>query len=356
MSKLGFNGLIDPAESRNLTDDQFAISETSVPQPPSGPWTLVPQASRALFDKLDAIPKRLRDVAESMFVGLQTSADDVYFVTAGATQNGLTEITNRHDGRKYLVESEIVKPLLKSGDMRRWHLEWKGLSLLFPYESTPDGVRGIDAADLTRKYPKTRAYFLEYAEVLKGRENGKFRDNPDWHLFLYNKSLDKFPLPRLLTPNLSPRGSFCYDPGGRYTFVGGAGGGYGVVLTDQSEGSFFYVLGVLNSRPVEFYHHLVSSPFQGGYFSNARQYIESLPIPDAPPKQKSEVATVAKELSEAHAQLTGVVAGTDSYREALNGIKALEYRFDQLVLGLFEISPEEEALLPRPILLPDGKE
>ncbi len=337
---------VDPAISRTLTDEQFAISETTTPRPPSGPWTLVPERSRGLFEKLDALPKRLRDIAESIFVGLQTSADDVYIVTADVERNGLTEITNRLDGRQFVVESPIMKPLLKSGDMRRWHIDWKGLSLVFPYRDTAEGVKGIGAADLAREFPKAKSYFSEYSEVLKDRENGKARDNPDWHLFLYNKSLDKFPLPRILTPNLSQHGSFSYDPGGHYTFVGGAGGGYGIVLTDTSEDAYFYVLGVLNSRPVEFYHHLVSSPFQGGYFSNARQYIEPLPIPDGPVESRTAIAKAARELSGAHALLIGIVNGTDRHRAALARIDALESRLDRLTLDLFGVTPEEEKLLP----------
>lgn len=336
----------DPAVSRSLTDEQFAISETSLPRPTSAPWKLIPESSRPLFSKLEKIPTRLRDMAESVFVGLQTSADDVYFVIAGAERDELTQITNRKDGRTFVIESAILKPLLKSGDMRRWHLKWKGLSLLFPYESTPDGVKGISAADLTRRYPNAKAYFSAYAEVLKGREDGKFRDNPDWHLFLYNKSLDKFPLPRLLTPNLSRTGSFSYDPGGKYTFVGGAGGGYGIVLSDRSEEAYFYVLGVLNSRVAEFYHHLVSSPFQGGYFSNARQYIEPLPIPEGTSELRTAVAQVARDLSGAHAELPEIVAATDRHHAALSRIAELEARLDRLTLDLFGVEAAEEHLLP----------
>ncbi len=337
----------DPAASRTLTDVQFVLTETPVPRPASRPWTLVPGGSRPLFEKLDAIPTRLGGISESVFVGLQTSADDVYIVTASPDRSGLTEITNRRDGRRYVVESSIVRPLLKSGDMRRWRLEWKGLSLVFPYIDTPGGVKGIGSSELARNFPKARTYFTEYEKNLKERENGKFRDNPDWHLFLYNKSLDKFPLPRIFTPNLSTRGYFSYDPGGRYTFVGGAGGGYGIVLKDRSESNFFYVLGVLNSRPIEFYHHLVSSPFQGGYFSNSRQYIEPLPVPKGSIEERGQIGAAAKGLTEAHARLLAVVPGTDRHHELLKEISELEGELDRLTLDLFELDSEERKLLPR---------
>lgn len=344
------SGEADPGVAKGLTDEQFGISEVTVPRPASRPWTLVPANSRGLFDRLDRIPRRLRDVAESIFVGLQTSADDVYIISVESEKNGVVEFTNGFKDGKHSIESAMVKPLLKSGDMRRWHLNWKELSLIFPYAETPDGMKGIPGSQLMRSFPQARAYFSKYEDVLKGREGGKFRDNPDWHLYLYNKSLDKFPLPRILTPNLSPYGSYSFDPGGRYTFVGGAGGGYGIVLTDRSEESYFYVLGVLNSRPVEFYHHLVSSPFQGGYFSNSRQYIEPLPIPEGSRESRGEIGRAAKELTQACKRLRELVKGTDAYQTASRQIAELETNFDRLALDLFEITSEEETLLP--ILIP----
>jgi type I restriction-modification system DNA methylase subunit len=349
-NKIDFGSLspeANPGLTKVLTEEQFSPSEVSIPRPASKPWTLVPGRFRALFEKLDVLPCRLRDIAESIFVGLQTSADDVYIVSVKSERNGLVEFTNGFKDGHHVIESAMVKPLLKSGDMRRWHLDWKELSLIFPYAPTSSGVKGIPASELARSFPRAKAYFSTYEDVLKGREDGKFRSNPDWHLYLYNKSLDKFPLPRLLTPNLSPHGSYSFDPGGRYTFVGGAGGGYGIVLKDKAESQYFYALGILNSRPIEFYHHLVSSPFQGGYFSNARQYIEPLPIPEGSAESRRDIARAAKELTQAHAVLQDLVKGTDAYRGTRQQIVELESDLDRLTLVQFGILPEEEGLLPK---------
>ena len=83
----------NPAASRTLTDVQFVLTETPVPRPASRPWTLVPGGSRPLLRSYDAIPTRLGGISESVFVGLQTSADDVYIVTASPNRSGLAGIT-----------------------------------------------------------------------------------------------------------------------------------------------------------------------------------------------------------------------------------------------------------------------
>ena len=339
-------GEADPTVTHALTSEALTISEVRPPTPPSLAWTLVPSEKRPLFERLDAVSQRLKDVSDSIFVGLQTSGDDVYIIQKTFERAGIIEFSNGFDDGRHKIESALVKPLLKSGDMRRWGVDWRGLSLIFPYAERDGRIVGIDGRQLRDRFPLGAVYFEKYSALLKGRESGKLGSSPDWHLYLYNKSLDKFPLPRILTPNLSPHGAFSFDPGGRYTFVGGAGGGYGVVLKDRTESSFFYTLGVLNSRAVEFYHHLVSSPFQGGYYSNARQYIEPLPIPEGTPQSRAAIAKIARELTEAHSRLRGLVEATDRHKEALREIDGLEARLDSLTLELFGITPEEEKLLP----------
>lgn len=53
----------------------------------------------------------------------------------------------------------------------------------------------------------------------------------------------------------------------------------GIVLREESAVAYEYVLGLLNSRVVDFYLRSLSSPFRGAYFAYSRQYIERMPIP-----------------------------------------------------------------------------
>ena len=124
------------------------------------------------------------------------------------------------------------------------------------------------------------------------------------------------------------------------------GGGYGIVLKDRSESAFFYAPGVLNSRPIEFYHHLISSPFQGGWFYHVRQFLEPLPPPEGAAESSAAIAKLAQDLTEAHARHSELVEGIDRYKEDLGEMDELEARLDRLTLNLFNITSEEEKLLP----------
>lgn len=336
----------NPTALRNLTDDQFSLSSVETPGDRDKPWTLVPAESRGLFEKLDSIPRRLKEVADSIFVGLQTSADAIYIVPVINEGDGLAYITDPETGETVPVERALLHPILRGREIQRWAVSWRKLCLLFPYRIEPQGIRPIRSGELWSSFPRAAAYFKRHEAKLKARD-GAEKLGEDWHLFAYEKNLEEFERPKLLTQVLANRGRFTLDMEGRYYFVGGGGsGGYGLRLRDTSEVNEFYVLGVLNSRPLEFYHHLISSPFRGGFFSYSRQYLEPLPIPEGTPDSRAAVGKVAKGLTEAHARLSELVEGTDRHKETLRLIDELEVRLDRLTLDQFEITAEEEKLLP----------
>ena len=98
---------------------------------------------------------------------------------------------------------------------------------------------------------------------------------------------------------------------------------------------------------MEFYHHLISTPFRGGFFSYGRRFLEPLPIPEGTPDSRRRIANAVTGLLDASAHLRDLVKGTDRYGECLKEIDAMEATLDRLTLALFEITPEEEGLLPR---------
>lgn len=336
----------DPSVARNLTNEQFADSQATYPRDAAGPWTLVPAASKPLFEKLDAIPRRLVNVAESVYVGLQTSADPVYIVPVEKEAGPLAYITEAVTGASIPVEKSLLRPILRGREIQRWEVQWRELSLLFPYRIEGEEVIPIKRTELRRDFPRAADYFERHRAKLESRD-GAEKLGEDWHLFAYNKNLEKFEHPKLLTQVLADRNRFTLDAEGRYYFVGGGNaGGYGIRLKDDSESNRWYVLGVLNSRPVEFYHNLISTPFQHGFFSYGRRFLEPLPIPEGTTESRREIAAAAKALTEAHLRRRQLVKGTDEYRAATGRIVELEGELDALTLSLFAITADESRRLP----------
>jgi hypothetical protein len=100
-------------------------------------------------------------------------------------------------------------------------------------------------------------------------------------------------LPKILVPDIANFSSFAFDEAGEFAFTSG----YGITLKTDAKESPAYLLGLLNSRLLDFYLKQVSTTLRGGYFRYFTQFIEQLPNKRIDPKNKSE-AKLEKEIVE----------------------------------------------------------
>jgi hypothetical protein len=98
-------------------------------------------------------------------------------------------------------------------------------------------------------------------------------------------------LPKLFTPDISPGASFSYDSTGNLFFTGGVAGGYGILVEPPYRPEF--ILGLLNSRPLDFFHHRIATQMRGGWFSYEARFIRHLPIPTASPEKQVPIEQLA---------------------------------------------------------------
>ncbi|MDD3642861.1 MAG: TaqI-like C-terminal specificity domain-containing protein [Candidatus Krumholzibacteria bacterium] len=117
-------------------------------------------------------------------------------------------------------------------------------------------------------------------EKLHAKERGKWKHDK-WYAFGRSQNLSEMEQRKILTPSIAQEASYTLDNEGIYYFLGsggGGGGGYGITLKTDLKESYEYILGLLNSRLLDWMLKRISSTFRGGYFAFSRQFIESLPI------------------------------------------------------------------------------
>src|SRR5205814_1420091 len=102
---------------------------------------------------------------------------------------------------------------------------------------------------------------------------------------------------------------------------GGGGGGYGIILKKDVQEAYEYVLGLLNSRLLDYFLKQISTQYRGGYYAFNRQYIEPLPIrpinfSDADERARHEqMVALVERMLELHRQRH--TAGSDAAREVV---------------------------------------
>jgi hypothetical protein len=309
-------------------------------------WNFVVGSGAALFERLSEMPVRLGRVAAKIFQGLVTGADPV-FIMENVSE---TEFKSAATGKIYPIEAELMHSLCKgSVNLRRYHISEITKLILFPYMLVNGKAELLSVQELGTRFPNTWAYLKENRQKLEAREGGKWKHDK-WYAFGRSQNLSEMEQEKILTPSIANRTSFTLDTTDHYYFVGsggGGGGGYGITLKGEYQSlTYFYILGLLNSKLLDWFLKQTSSPYRGGYYSYNRQYIENIPIyliDFSNPAEKAQhdklVALVDNmlELQKKYHE-TRMERDKELYERQ---IKVVDAQIDKLVYDLYGLTEEE---------------
>lgn len=139
---------------------------------PTSPWMT---ASAEVLDTLHAI----REAADPAYVAhagvFNGGSNGVYWVHVDGEpdEQGLVPIVNLHDSGKKVVarryariEKELLHPMIRGRDIRRWRADtWE--HLLFVQD--PSTKRGIAEERMKAEYPRALEYLMGFQSALRGR-------------------------------------------------------------------------------------------------------------------------------------------------------------------------------------------
>jgi type I restriction-modification system DNA methylase subunit len=247
------------------------------------PWNFLSATTTKWMEKAAAAGKLLSELTKEVFVGLQTSADDVFLFEAVETNKSFCTVVSESLGKSVKLEAKLLKPVIRSGEIGRFWAKPTHL-VLFPYTLRDGKAQLLAETELSKKFPLAWDYLSQNKAKLEARENGKFAKKGWWQL--YPKNLEFWESPKILVPYMIQRLAACYDTDDNY-FVNVTTGGFGLRFGSEQQNKF--VCGLLNSSLLDAYLKQISTNFRGGYFAANKQFLDKLPIKLIDPKKKSEV-------------------------------------------------------------------
>jgi type I restriction-modification system DNA methylase subunit len=310
-------------------------------------WNFTVGNSSSLLQKLNTIPTKLENLTDRIFQGLKTSADKIYIVEEIERRDNQVKVFSKEKQAEYWLESDLLHPLIKGGDSKRYILTKTNRLIIFPYLLEDGSTRLIPAVTFKAKYPLTWQYLLDNQDYLENRENGKL-GGEKWYAFGRSQALEVMPLPKIFTPDIAPRSAFSLDIHGDNFFTGGVAGGYGILV--NSSYSREYILGLLNSRLLEWFIHQTATSMRGGWFSYESRFIRHLPIKtidfENPTEKDShdKIIKLVEKMLEVKKSLA--VAQTDRDKMFFERYcESLDKQIDMLVYNLYKLSIEEINLI-----------
>ncbi len=151
-------------------------------------------------------------------------------------------------------------------------------------------------------------------------------------------------LPKVFTPDIAVRASFSFDETGEIFFTGGVAGGYGILVKPAFQRE--YILGLLNSKLLDWVIRQSATQMRGGYYSYESRFIRHLPIHtpnfSAPidKERHDKMVALVKRMLDLHTKLPTAKNPNDKTRLERE-IEATDRQIDQLVYELYALTEEE---------------
>lgn len=306
-------------------------------------WNFVVGEDRSLFLKLGGMPLKLGDISD-IFVGLQTSADDVFIMDFIDEDENTIKLKSKSIQKKWIFEKGLLFPLISGTDVIRYSQLPERQYILFPYDLADENVPLIDFKTISEKYPNTASYLLENRKVLEGREKSKFKGH-GWYRFGRSQNIGIQNKSKICVPRLVESLYAAYDGEGSH-FLDNVDVG-GIILKETySELGYKYILGLLNSKLLRWYFPFVSATFRGGWLSANRQFLSQLPIRvidfenSFNKLQHNKLVSLVDNMLELHKKLNNAKSPHDK-TIIQRQIDATDKNIDKLVYELYELTDDE---------------
>lgn len=261
----------------------------------------------------------LENIAD-ICVGVKTTADTVF--VKPMNYNFIKEMN---------FENELIYPLIQSDNVERWNINWLETNKNSGYILYPHIVseNKMIAADLD-KYPNIKSYIYDNEDLLKSRKYLMESNTRKWYECWVPQHLNKFKRMKIVTRDIVSHNCFAIDLQGRIC----QGNTFFIILKNfdnlyglSEEKYLKYLLGILNSDVMEFYHKTIS----GSLYSKKFRYTTSN-------LNRWNIPIIKKENFESVNSIISLVEYNINNSGDTVNVKENEERINNLVYKLYNIN------------------
>ncbi|AKE15347.1 Eco57I restriction-modification methylase domain-containing protein [Bacillus cereus] len=324
---------------------------SSVPQAYFGasPWYLTTNTEDAIFGHFEANCELLKDIADRVFVGVQTDCDEVFILTEDHVENDYIYCKSEYTNEIHKFETSHLKPFLKGSlDIKKYRFSNNNKWLIFPYLNEDGKSNLITKEEYEQEYPYTWHYLELCQERLSKRKAVKTQLDLDpsyneWYKYIYKKNHTRLEQQKIVFPAISKESSFNYDRNGNFYFVGsgaGGGGGGAITLPTNSVYDYYSLLGILNSEVVSFQIIKRGSKHKGNFFGVDKSRIEGLYLPKITAGNESklkDVSRLVRHIERAHTQINQSQLTDTEITQSHQRIGMLAQRINSIVYEIYEL-------------------
>lgn len=296
----------------------------AIDEPGDGPWFIGSPAEQELKTRIKRVGKPLEDFGVNMSRGIITGLNEA-FVIDTTTKERLCQ----EDPRSI----EVIKPLLRGSDIRRWQTNWAERWVIVIPAGWTNARRKDEQAEcyIAEQQPAVYHYLKSIGDAIEhGTMNVKGQglynrdDQGEYWWELRDCSYyGEFEKPKIMYPEFSASPSFLLDLKGHYSLD------TGWFITAGSP----YLLGILNSNVAWWYLRRTAAQLGHAAFRMKKTYLHDLPIVEPDKTSRARIETIIQRLAAQPMQGT-----------ALERVK-WENEVNTEVYHLYQLTDDEVALI-----------
>ena len=254
----------------------------------SDSWVILSPIEQSIKRKIEAVGTPLKDWDINIYRGVLTGYNEAFIIDTKKRDEILANCSSDEERKK---TAELIRPILRGRDIKRYCYEWAGLWLICTFPS-----RHYDIEE----YPTVKNYLLSYGkerleqtgqtykingETIKARKKTSNKWFEVQDSIAYWEDFDR---PKIVYPETTVgRSEFCYEENG--------------IFLDKT--CFFicgtnlkYLQGILTSKVVEWYLERQCRLLGKRSIQYSKQWIEQLPIPTICNYTSREIITLVDQI------------------------------------------------------------
>jgi hypothetical protein len=310
-----FKGITLSNSAKNQVLSEFINNHAiTLPKISKDIWFIGNQAEQNLKEKIELIGKPLNEWDVNVFYGIKTGLNEAFIVDQAIYDRLVSEDPKSR---------EILKPILRGRDIKRYHYKWERLYLISTFPTLHLDINDYSAIkkyllSFGRERLEQSGKTLADGTRTRKKTNNKWFETQDTIAYL-----PEFGKEKVIWIELSDKPKFCIDKNLSYTLAGT------FIMTGKN---IKLLCSVLNNKVSEYYFDIICTSSGVGTNMWKKYKIETLPIPSITPKNQLIVSKIELLVDE-------ILAEKKQNSDADTSEK--ECQIDQMVYQLYNLTDDE---------------
>jgi len=246
-------------------------------------FLIIDKSEASIKEKIEGIGTPLKDWDIQINYGIKTGFNEA-FIIDGATKNRLI----KEDPKS----AEIIKPILRGRDIKKYKAEFADQWLIFiPWhfplhkDESIQGASELAEKAFQKQYPSIYGHLLNYKEQLSKRNQAETGIRYEWYSLQRCAATyyEEFEKEKIVWLEMSPTSNFTIDV--KNSFILNTA----YMMTGKD---IKFICAVLNSKVLDKYFSFITTEIRGGTRRYTNQYVENFPVPQISKEQQKPFETM----------------------------------------------------------------